>query len=404
MKEGLENDYPRSSSFYIYENCPSSYQLAQLSGEEPPNAFSDRGSAIHGWLSGGEQERPPLDPDALLTAKELKGQEEELVDAWACGEEFILMPREERLWMRDGLEPVYSGKPDVWRVSVHSRRALLIDYKTGWHPLDAYVATNCQLRSYVPLLDEELDGQLREVTAAIVKPGRKLKPALFTREEIDLSREWALALARQVSLPISQEEGAQLPLNRGEWCKYCPGKVLCPAWKDEIESLSDLLTARVSDIPDYLLAQIGPRLSIARTVIERLEERLYSRVKEAPHSFPDWRLEKGSVTRSVPPLNVPLVYDLLVASRGDLTPAEFLSACKLSLPSLEKSLRSRKKLSRADLNLLLETEIGSLIERKRSRDSLVYDPHHEKLAPKPQTQIQSLPSGNQSHPTPLPQP
>jgi hypothetical protein len=379
MTSRPENKFPRSSSFYSYDNCEASFSLSQMSGEEPPTPFSDRGTAIHGWLAADIDRKPVLEEDELDTARDLALQENELFESWHRGE-IIEAHREERLWLRDGLQPIYSGKPDVWYVS-DENRVLVPDYKSGWHPLDHYVASNCQLRSYVPLIDEELDRKPENITVAILKPGKKFPPARFDREEIDAAREWAISVARR-----STDPGPKHP-TRGEWCKYCAGKVICPAWKTEIEELSDLITARITDIPDSALNALAPRLQVAKTVIEKLQERLYYRVREKPEHFPDWRFEAGNERRNVTPESLFSIYDQLVSKNADLTFTEFMECCKISLGELEKRVRKNKKMRVREVYVYLDKAVGQYIETKRNKPTLVYDPkfkHEDIDAPEPE--------------------
>lgn len=384
----IENRYPRSSFFYAMDNCEAAFSLSQASGEEPTSPFSERGTEIHAWLAAPQGHKPELDPDAIETARDLEAQEYALFESWH-EDDVVDSHREERLWLRDGLIPIYSGKPDVWYVS-QDMRVLLPDYKTGWHPLDHYVATNCQLRSYVPLIDEELENKVTSITVAILKPGKKFPPALFEREEIEDAREWSVQVARRATA-----EGEKVP-NRGEWCKYCSGKVLCPLWKTEIEEMSALVTARLSDIPDRALNELAPRLAVARTVIERLEARLYARARAFPDHFPDWRFEKGDWRRSVEPENLRKIFDVLVTKKADLTFSQFLDCCRVSLGDLEKQVRLNRKETTRDIVLYLEKQIGELVEKRRNKDKLVYDPQIHETHEQAETQTESqraLPGG-----------
>src|SRR6266436_9100588 len=224
-----EKRYPRSSFFYAMDNCDAAFELSQASGEEPSTPYAEKGTRVHAVLAKKLPKEQLDDAEADLAA-DLDVQRSKLLQGWLNGNEIEFELVEERLWMRKGLKPLYSGQPD--RVVLSERRLLIPDFKTGWHPLDHIVATNVQLRSYVPLAvaycDENDMGPIKEVTVAIHKPGKKSPPAVFDVEAIVDAEDWALDVVDRATKP-----GPKKP-NRGPWCKYCSGKVICPLWRDEI--------------------------------------------------------------------------------------------------------------------------------------------------------------------------
>ena len=104
--------YPRSSSFYAMANCEASFQLSQASGEEPSTTFSDRGTDVHGVISG----KIPLElAEAQLKeeAKFLTELRDQRVAEWLDQSPYKgTVVREKRIWMRKGMKPFYSGQPD----------------------------------------------------------------------------------------------------------------------------------------------------------------------------------------------------------------------------------------------------------------------------------------------------
>jgi hypothetical protein len=316
-----------------------------------------------------------LDDAEADLAADLDAQRVRLVDGWLDGKRIEFEMIEERLWMRMGLKPMYSGQPD--RVILSGPRLLIPDFKTGWHPLDHIVATNAQLRSYVPLAVDEIQArggdlcEIEQVTVAILKPGKKSPPAVFDHEAIGDARAWALDVVDRATA-----KGPKKP-NRGPWCTYCSGKVLCPLWRDEIMIAAAQVDVAVRDIPDLVLRELAPKLEIAATVIEKLQTRLYSRVKEAPQNFPDWRFEPGTKKRSID--NVPKAAKALIDANY-LSGEEFLESCSVGITKLEASIRKVNDYTVAQTEEVLNKTIGHLITKKPDKDKLVYDPRPKELA------------------------
>jgi Protein of unknown function (DUF2800) len=369
-----EKRYPRSSFFYSMDNCDVAFELSQASGEEPPTIYSDKGTSIHAVLAGRVLPKELDDAEADL-AGDLSDQRRRLVEGWLNGKKVEFEMIEERLWMRKGLRPVYSGQPD--RVIMSGPRLLIPDYKTGWHPLDHIVATNSQLRSYVPLAVDEIElrggelAQVEEVTVAILKPGKKSPPAVFNAQAIKDARDWALDVVARATA-----KGPKKP-NRGPWCTYCSGKVLCPLWRDDILTIAGQVDVAVKDIPDLVLRQLAPKLSIAATVIEKLKARLEARVKEAPEHFPDWRFEPGQKKRHIAHV-LPVAKALIDAKY--LTSAQFLECCSVGITKLEEGVRKANDFTVSQTAEVLKSTIGGYIDLKPDKDKLVYDPKPKVLA------------------------
>jgi hypothetical protein len=368
-----EKRYPRSSFFYSMDNCDAAFELSQASGEEPPTIYSDKGTSIHAVLAERALPKELDDAEADLAA-DLSDQRRRLVDGWVNSQvDFEMI--EERLWMRKGLRPVYSGQPD--RVIVSGPRVLIPDYKTGWHPLDHIVATNSQLRSYVPLAVDEIElrrgelGHVEEVTVAILKPGKKSPAAVFNAEAINDARAWALDVVARATA-----KGPKKP-NRGPWCTYCSGKVLCPLWREDILTTAGQADVAVRDIPDLVLRELAPKLAIAATVIEKLKARLEARVKEAPDHFPDWRFEPGQKKRHIS--SVFKVAKALIDAKH-LTSGQFLECCSVGITKLEDGIRKANDFTVSQTAEVLKATIGDYIDLKPDKDKLVYDPQPKVLA------------------------
>src|SRR5712664_1821257 len=103
-----EKRYPRGSSFYAYSNCDAAFELSQASGEEPPTPYAEKGTRVHSVLAKKMPKEQLDDAEADLAA-DLDSQRGRLVTGWLNGHEIEFELIEERLWMRKGLKPLYSG-------------------------------------------------------------------------------------------------------------------------------------------------------------------------------------------------------------------------------------------------------------------------------------------------------
>lgn len=353
--------YPRGSAFWIYSNCDVSFELQQKAGEEPATVFADKGTKLHSaWA--GRVSPTTLSREEFDDWEDGEDRYQLALRTWLQGEEKPhLLMTEHRFWMRMGLRPIYSGQPD--KVAVVGPRAFIPDFKSGWHPPDAISATNSQLRSYVPLVHQEIEG-IEEITVKIVKPGKQDPAAVFNKEAILDATAWAIEVVGRIKAP-----GEKKP-NRGAWCQYCSGKVLCPLWQDELKSLAVIKVNAVAEITDQVLREMGPRLAIAKKVIERLEAWLEKRVKEAPELFPEWRVEPGDERRKI----VNLSKAFAVLHEAGVTPDEFIAACDAPVGELESLYKIHKQLKGAAAQAEFNKALGDAIEKKRNRDKLVYIP------------------------------
>jgi len=268
---------------------------------------------------------------------------------------------EERFWWRMGLRQIYSGQPD--KVLVVRNRAYLPDLKTGWHPLDAVAATNCQLRSEVPLVYQNIEG-IDEITVDIIKPGKMTPPAVFDKDLILQASTWALNTVQRIRADKEKKP------NRGPWCQYCAGKVLCPAWQQELKALSLPEAFLEVDPADEVLRELGPRLDLIVKVVERLKWRLEQRVREAPKLFPGWRFDKGDLRRRI--VSLTLAWQKLSAE--GISANDFISCCNGAVTELESVYRHKKGLRKVDAAAAFNKLMANSIELKPNKDKLVYIP------------------------------
>lgn len=365
--------YPRASSFYAYSNCAASFALSLQSGDEPPTPQSDHGTAVHAVISG-KVDRGTVEEEVLEEADALKAQKQAFFDQWVGAD--YAGHVEERLWMRFGTKLVCSGQPDEWGRSVTARNlpgpvVALSDIKTGWHPFDEIVATNSQIRAYAGLIYQYCGNDIDRLVAAIHKPGHPLSPAIFDRVALEESLKWTAEVATIAIEGLTMSPPPKP--NRGPWCKYCAGKVLCPLWKDEVMSLSSYADISVAELPDSQLRAIAPYLDQAAAVVERLQLRLRHRVNARPDFFSDWRLEPGVARRRIS--DTIAAFKVLCGKDKPLDAGSFLSACRVSVTDLQIMLRKALGItSRAAADYMDKELAEGILDRTKPEPKLVYDP------------------------------
>lgn len=384
----MNQKIPRASFFYPMDNCDASWELSLASGEEPPTVYADKGTRGHAAIAGRI-------PQSDLSADEIKDVEtigrkyKARLEDWLAGDKVTEILTEEEFAYRLRLKPVFTGHPDKV-VFAGPQRAFIPDFKFSWQPLDAMTATNRQLMAYVALASQRFP-KLREIRTAIIPLSNKLNPpADYDDHDISLAKDWAESVVARATAA-----GEKKP-NAGPWCQYCSGKVLCPIWQRQIPELAAASPELQDGITDEALAQIAPRLKIAAKVIERLLDRLEQRVREAPEKFPGWSFQQGETRRSI---SAPA--KAWKAVRERLSPDEFIAACSLSIIKLEEAYYHRFKGTRKESDAALGELLAGLIQYKRTKSSLVYDPKPTELLAGETAPADQLPLPD-SEPVPAP--
>jgi len=159
--------YPSASDYDRLLRCRASYLLSrrahalgQLAHQWSPEA--DLGTKKH--VANME------DPEALSEAERADWQtcqtkRDEFIRGWANGQPFNSV-KEQRLWLRKGIRPLLTGKPD--EILRQGNRAALLDFKFGNYRVDDS-GENVQLSIYALLVGRD-DDTIQEVTVQILSP------------------------------------------------------------------------------------------------------------------------------------------------------------------------------------------------------------------------------------------
>jgi CRISPR/Cas system-associated exonuclease Cas4 (RecB family) len=280
--------YPSASEYDRLLACRASYLLSrrahalgQVAHQRSPEA--DLGTKKH--LANTEGPEILSDPERE-DWEACQRKREEFIKGWlGNSQEPFSSVKEERLWLRRGIRPLLTGKPD--EVLRQGNRAALLDFKFGNYRV-ADPADNVQLSIYALLASRE-DDAIEEVTVQILSPHFDFVPLTYTRAELDRLHQSVLVVINSLSDP-----GDPVP---GVHCQFCAARLICPAARNEAETAT---LAKVIELPlgkpaANLLAQIKR----AKALFQEIEG-FYKRLLERePGAVPGWILEPGAVRRSI---------------------------------------------------------------------------------------------------------
>ena len=147
-----------------------------------------------------------------------QGKRDAFVKDWMNGSDLpVQSVQEERLWLRKGIRPLLSGKPD--EVLRQGARVAVLDHKYGSYRVED-PQENMQLAIYA-LLVSRGDAAIEEVTCQILSPCWDFEPLVYGREELDRLYRSVLVVVASLDNP-----GDPVP---GDHCQFCPARLICGA-------------------------------------------------------------------------------------------------------------------------------------------------------------------------------
>jgi hypothetical protein len=190
--------YPSASEYDRLLQCRASYLLSrkahalgQVAHETSPQA--DLGARKHlASVEGPEI----LSPQECADWETCRAKREQFIEGWV-GEEPFSSVKEERLWLRRGIRPLLTGKPD--EILRQGNRAAVLDQKYGSYRV-ADPASNSQLAIYALLLSRE-DDAIEKVTVQILSPYFDFEPFTYTRADLDRLHQSVLVVLNSLSDP-----------------------------------------------------------------------------------------------------------------------------------------------------------------------------------------------------------
>jgi hypothetical protein len=393
---------PSASGLYRLRNCPGSYRMGREAiarGMTPPddNEAAASGTRIHRWLeTESAEDWNALDYDEMQMANWCQAQAQWLIAGFAKRHgEITWTGREKRLAINafgivldaaSSLNRIGSGQADL--IAQAGDNLLVIDYKTGRGditPADA----NDQLRGLAALASHINRGS---VTVAIVAPlSGQPTVAVFDREALKAAKAWLVQT--WLDAPHATETAA------GDWCQYCPARLICRAYADHnAQTLAPLTTGGLPDgkVKEALfarayeenattLAEMGERVKMLEWGAAAIKSAIRKRLEEGGKDADElraagWSLKEEGGAREItdPDKAAQLLAPLLAGAEGGPQGA-LMRAAKLSAATLTEEIHkasgkksaTRYNITGKEAKELLASTLGDLIVQK-PRTKLVH--------------------------------
>jgi CRISPR/Cas system-associated exonuclease Cas4 (RecB family) len=347
--------YPSASEYDRLLQCRASYLLSRRAHA--------RGQVAHEWSPAAEEgtrkHLASTQGPEILSEREREDWEicqrkrEEFIKGWLgpapAGFSSI---KEERLWLRRGIRPLLTGKPD--EVLKARNRAAVLDLKYGRYRV-ADPADNVQLSIYALLVSRE-DDATQEVTCQILSPYFDFEPYTYGRAELDQLYE-----SVQIVINTLSDPGEPVP---GAHCQFCPARLICPAARNEAENTA---LAKVTQLPlGEPAANLLMQIRRANALFKEIES-YYKRVLERePGAIPGWALVPGDLRRSIDdPVKAQAQMSELFSVQ------EFLACSTPSVVELERAWAQKKGIAAASqAKESFKKFLGNLLTEKRNGPSL----------------------------------
>jgi len=304
-------------------NCPGSYRMIQALPQLPEsNEFADYGSAMHAvmdrLLGFFPQGMPPIGT-VIDAASELLGEHfydrhleqhhlddsiipaveklYELMDAYGGWDTFTAAALE--------MQVEFPGVPGAFGTSdlllLSQEWAIVADYKFGAGvPVSATYSdsagdfVNPQLLFYLTAARATQPKLFRgrKLAIAIVQPRT---PVQLTHTEVSLKE--VKNFQEDLVAAVGKALGRDAALKRGDHCRWCPAKVMCPEWVGPIRELAAYAGVEriepVTKLPTPYAEMLGNALNLLDTL-----ELFAKEVREQAHAYledggviPGWQLQ-----------------------------------------------------------------------------------------------------------------
>jgi hypothetical protein len=347
------------SAFPAWEFCP----CFESDVEERADAAdgTTQHSALSAALSGNEEQVRALPVDARESVEWAAAYSRALACDQAILTEHRVSYTAPDAFAVGGVSEVYYGTADAIVIHPPGNLADLIDYKSGADERDH----RAQLAGYALALFS-MRTRLKIIRCHV----------LYGRvKRVD---SWSLTQADAAGtvMPIleSRRAPARAPV-ACDYCSWCAARMTCPAIISQVVAVGetaptwpDLAPAirNPGAITDPVTASRA--LTLARFV-STWADAVRTRATELANAgaiLPGYRLQERRGTREVTDLDAAF-------TRTGLTPGQFASACKLSLPKLAEACAAARLIPRAQAGRELETTLADLIREGPSTVSLMQD-------------------------------
>ena len=345
------------SSFPAWAVCPS------FTGDSAPRADSDEGTKQHAALEAIlDGNLAPLD-GLTLEAREAIRWAGDYVTLTSGGQKIL---REQRVaysvpdnFASGGVADVFFGTADAVAIHPPGNTADLIDFKSGAGG------------------DRSHRQQLAGYALALFSMRRRLKTirchVLYGRNRYVDSWSLTQAAAAGIVIPILEaRQHPDRPAVACDYCTFCRHRATCSALTDEVALVApdhgELITALrdPAAIADPAIA--GQALTVARNVAtwaEAVRKAATGLAKEGA-TVPGYRLQERRGSRDVTDINEAF-------ARTGLAAADFLAACKVSLPKLADIYAKACGVPKKQAAAAIETALAGLVKEGTPAVALVAD-------------------------------
>jgi len=358
MTDLHRGEWTSASNALADGRCRGRHQ-AQLGLPELPSTDErEAGTIIHALWTGQDPARKPT-ADETEQAEALQEQEFRLAGEFFGTSPGLVRLVERRLWHQfaaapDNPEPGIlktSGQFDVALVQPESRRALILDGKSGRLPVTPN-PSNLQLRRLAALLWLQLGS--REIGVGILKPFTKPEPpCVYTEPDLERS-------VGELEADVRHSHAPRAPRTAGEeQCRYCRARESCPA---RLAWLSAALpptspTLPLSSARDWTPAQrvlFLEREKDARDWLEARKAEIRELLEETPEAAPGYGLRPGRTLETI--TNAQEVLQRFGGLWGG-TLESFLKCIKVGKTALKEEVRALSGHS----GKVLEADLGALL-------------------------------------------
>ena len=319
-------------------SCPGSVALSRNAPPQVSSEAADEGTAAHALsercLNEGLSAKDFLNEEikGFLVTDEMVSSVDMYVDyVRSRHREVGGVLLVEKHFNLEQLHPGLMGTNDACIIR-RGRRLVVIDFKYGFSPVDA--TNNKQLLYYGLGAAHEIDFDFTELELVIVQPraphaNGPVRSWVVSKQYLV---EWSYILIQAAALTL--KENAQLV--RGEWCKYCPAKGLCPKMNEVVtESLGleviDGKPLAIESLSDTQIVRLIENRKLIEDFIEGVKSYALHRLKSGER-IEGLKLVAGRGRRDW--ANTDLDQAALVSALGD----DAFEKKLLTVPKAEKLL------------------------------------------------------------------
>lgn len=258
----------------------------------------------------------------------------------------------------------YRGLIDRCYVSLHSRKALILDFKTGRLGLIRDAKDSFQLKAYSDLLWFRYPGMIDEIMVVLSAPRtNETSDHVYHYTEWESIKEQIQKVIDSAEYPFHSPQFHEVLCSKCRWFSTCPAanRALVPVIEQTVSIPASLLTKPVEQLTETELAQNRAAADLFAAWSDLRKKAVDARVMQEGLELEGYTKVRKSGAPFIPADRAAEAWELL---KSDLTPEMFIAAC--GKPSLNKlveqladdalgaTLDERKKKAREHLFDVLE--------------------------------------------------